>query len=170
MTARQFEESTADTEPVATSRPASSGNSSAGSLLALQSSAGNGAVARMMTVQRDPIAGAPAQDSLAQANVMEDKLQAERKKLTEDYQATTAQWQKLQDQEAAGPLDDESKAAMAEVKKSQDALHSAIGQNEKDLKLIKEPGASDQALNEMMARRGQSATAAPTSQSSATGW
>ncbi|MCE7009673.1 hypothetical protein LWC34_43725 [Kibdelosporangium philippinense] len=139
MNGREFAESTADT---ANEQPRSV-TAAPHALLALQATAGNRAVTRMLAVQREPL-DAPVLDSRAMAVTVGPELEKERASVLAAYETA-----------------DEPQ---------REALRDKLLQIDKDLTLLNEPGASDQALNALIARRKAAVSVGPTTDTSGAGW
>ncbi|TCO52506.1 hypothetical protein [Actinocrispum wychmicini] len=175
MTAREFAESTADTDQQSDTVRRGGPVRSITDVLALQGSAGNHAVARMLTVQREPAGDAnssspPTLDGRALGVTVEPQLRAEREKLLAEYQPTTQRWQELKTAAIAKEITPEGAAELADLEKEQKRLGALLDQNDKDMRLLSAPGASDQALNEMLARRNQNVSLGRTTDTTTGGW
>ena len=83
---------------------------------------------------------------------------------------TKQKWLELKDARDAKDLTPAGETAFAEVEKEQARIDKLLAQNDKDTRLVTEPGASDQALDEMVARRQVNTTVARTTDTTATGW
>lgn len=173
MTGRDYAEPTTELEQQpATATARSDPAGPAASVLALQDSAGNQAVARMMAAQQGSAdgQGAPVLDQRAIAVTMDQQLQAERAKLLAEYQPTTRRWQILKDDQVSGHMTPEMTTEFADLEKEQKRIGGLLDQNDKDTRLLSDPSASEQSFNDMMARRNQQVDFGTSTDSTATGW
>lgn len=129
-------------------------------LLGLQGQVGNDAVARLVAVQRQPVATTAAPATVAHpAAALAGTIEKEHAAAVAEYRTTANALQKL---EAVETPTEEQTAEKATLTTRLGLVEKTILKAESDLRLLHEPGASAQALNELLARRGTAATVGKT--------
>ncbi len=164
-TRRKRSEEPAGSSPNPTSDPTG--------LLGLQVLAGNQAVARLVragqtvSVQKD---GAPTLDSRALAVTLQPAVEKDLAEARSDYAAIGSKRAELESKADSAGLDEEEKQKDAELAKAQAALEKRIDKAVGDLRLLNEPGGTDAAFNELLARRQANVSVDPTTESKRSGW